>query len=138
VQIEKRKEPRESNSSVRIPDLVKRFLMVLAVTNDKDTIDRDLMTVGILFGEYEIAVREMFMPVDSFSWTQALENKVIAVHEKHAPMTRDRCRKLIRPERSPGGFGEFLKASKPTAISYTRACFQSKGKLNGRASTVFN
>jgi hypothetical protein len=104
------KEPRESNSTVRITDLVKRFLMVLAVTNDKDKIDRDLMTVGVQFGEYQIAVREMFMPVDSFSWTQAFENKIIAVHEKHGPMTRDRCRKLTRPERSPGGFGEFLKA----------------------------
>jgi len=45
--------------------------MVLAVTGDKDTIDAELMTVGIQFGEYQIAVREMFMPVDSFSWTQA-------------------------------------------------------------------
>jgi len=103
------KEPRESNATVRITDLVKRFLIVLAVTNDKLAIDRDLMTIGIQFGVYQIAVREMFMPVDSFSWTQAFENKIIAVHQKHGPMTRDRCRKLVHPDRSPGGFGEFLK-----------------------------
>ena len=68
------------------------------------------MAVGIQFGEYQIAVRDRFMPVDSFSWTQAFENKIITIHEKHGPMTRDRCRKLVRPGRSPGGFGEFLKA----------------------------
>jgi hypothetical protein len=104
------KTTREKNSEVRIPDIVKRFLMVLAVTNDRDAIDRDLMSVGIQFGEYQIAVRERFMPVDSFSWTQAFENKIITIHEKHGPMTRDKCRKLVHPDRSPGGFGEFLKA----------------------------
>ena len=104
------KTPREHNSEVRIPDLIKRFLMVLAVTNDVDTIGRDLMAVGIQFGEYQIAVREQFMPVDSFSWTQAFENKIIAIHQRQGAMTRNTCRRLIHPERSPGGFGEFLKA----------------------------
>jgi RepB DNA-primase N-terminal domain/Protein of unknown function (DUF3987) len=104
------KTPREKTSEVRIPDIVKRFLMVLAVTNDRDTIDQDLMTVGIQFGEYQITVRDRFMPVDSFSWTQAFENKIITIHERHGAMTRDKCRKLVHPDRSPGGFGEFLKA----------------------------
>lgn len=47
---------------------------------------------------------------ESLLETQAFENKIVAVHEGHGAMTRDRCRKLVRPERSPGGFGEFLKA----------------------------
>jgi Protein of unknown function (DUF3987) len=49
--------PRDRSSEARIPDMVKRFLIVLAVTNSVDLIDPWLMQVGIAFGDHQIALR---------------------------------------------------------------------------------
>jgi len=103
--------PKDKTSVVRAEALVKRFLMVLGVTNDTDVINRDLMATGISFGEYVIAVRDRFNPADSYSWVQAFEQKIEKCHERlGVPITRDRCRKLVHPDRYPGGYGDFIRA----------------------------
>ena len=102
---------RDQVSEARIVDIVKRLLIVLAVTNDTDVIDAKLMSQGIAFGDYEIAMREHFNPPDSYSWCQAFENAIINVlHKNKVPMTANTIRRFVHPERKPGGFGPFLQA----------------------------
>lgn len=106
-----RSSPRMKPSEVRVESIVKRFLMVLAVTNDVHVIDTDLLAIGTTFGDYVIAVRERFNPADAVSWTQHFEKKIEAVHERAAvPITRNQCRRLLHPDRYPGGYGEFVRA----------------------------
>ena len=103
--------PKDKPSTVRVEALVKRFLMVLAVTNDTDMIGSGLMAVGVAFGDYIIAVRDRFNPADASSWVHAFENKIVACHERvGVPITRNHCRRLLHPERHPGGFGDFIRA----------------------------
>ena len=104
---------RDKPSEARIPDLVKRLLLVLASTNGTDTVDQKLMEQGIAFGEYEIAAREKYNPADSYSWTQAFENQIVQVFRKHGmPKTQNVVRRYVRPDRKPGGFGPFIQAWK--------------------------
>jgi Protein of unknown function (DUF3987) len=104
--------PRDKASEIRIPDIVKRLLIVLATTNDTDTISVDLMSQGIAFGDYEIAVRERFNPVDASSWTQAFENEIERVYKRRGELTLNDCRRFVHPNRKPGGAGPFLQAFK--------------------------
>lgn len=104
---------RDKLSGLRAEDFVKRLLLVLATTNDVTVIGTELMKQGIAFGDYIIACRERFNPADSYSWTQALETEIRAVFRKHAQaMTENEIRRLVHPERKPGGIGTFLQAWK--------------------------
>jgi hypothetical protein len=106
---------RDKSSETRVEDMVKRLLIVLAATNDTNTIGRDLMAQAIQFGDYVIAVREKYNPADSHSWTQAFENQIIAVAQRRKiPMTMNDFRRLIHPNRKPGGLGPYLQAWKNT------------------------
>jgi Bifunctional DNA primase/polymerase, N-terminal/Protein of unknown function (DUF3987) len=105
--------PRDKPSESRVDDMVKRLLIVLAVTNDTQTITRDLMDQGIRFGEYIIATREKFNPMDSHSWTQAFEQAIEKVAQRHrVPMTLTDFRRFVQPTRRPGGIGPFLQGWK--------------------------
>jgi len=73
--------------TTRISDIVKQFLVVLAVTNDTGTIGPELMGVGIEFGKYEINLRERFNPLDSYTWQQEVCDKIEALIKRHGPMT---------------------------------------------------
>jgi hypothetical protein len=61
---------------------------------------------------YEIAVRERFNPVDASSWTQAFENEIERVYKRRGELTLNDCRRLVHPNRKPGGAGPFLQAFK--------------------------
>jgi len=108
-------------SATRILEAVKQLLIVLAVTNAPDdhtgatlTVGVDLTEQAIQFGNYEIAVREMLNPSDSWSAIQAMENAVMEWFKKHAdrknPKSRNDCRRGVQPQRRPGGLGTFLIA----------------------------
>jgi hypothetical protein len=107
--------PRDKPSEIRIDDMVKRLALVLAVSNDdtdNDSVSWDMMSRAIQFGDYLIACREKFNPADSHSWIQALENHILKVAQRHKDesMSQNDFRRLIRPDRKPGGFGSFLQA----------------------------
>ena len=108
------KSAREKSAEqcTRVSDLVKRFLMVLAVTNGTDMIDPWLMEVGLQFGTYQIALRERFNPDDAAGWVQAFENRIIKAYRTHGPMTDNQLRRIVSPEKSKGGFGPYLQAIK--------------------------
>lgn len=92
--------------------MVKRLALVLALTNDSDIVLWDMMSKAIQFGDYLIACRERFNPADSHSWIQAFENEILKVGNRHKDksMSQNEFRRLIRPDRKPGGFGSFLQA----------------------------
>jgi hypothetical protein len=93
--------------------MVKRLLIALAVTNDTVTIDRTLMDQAIRFGDYVIAAREKYNPMDSHSWCQAFEQAIEKVAQRHrVPMTLTDFRRFVQPGRKPGGLGPFLQAWK--------------------------
>lgn len=97
-------------SIVRIDGIVKRLLIVLAATNDTLEVDEHLMSQGIAFGDFIIACRDLYNPADASTWTQSFENCIIAVHQKHGELSPNKCRRLVHPERKPGGMGPFLQA----------------------------
>ena len=71
------------------------------------------MAQAIKFGDYVIAAREKYNPSDSHSWTQAFEQAIIKVGQKHKiAMTMTDYRRLVHPNRKPGGFGSFAQAWK--------------------------
>jgi hypothetical protein len=108
-------------SATRVLETIKQLLIVLAVTNLPEghegttvTVDADLMTYAIQFGEYVIAVRELINPGDSWSIVQAMENTIIDWARKRTsktdPKTMRDARRGIHPERLPGGLGTFKMA----------------------------
>jgi len=102
---------RAKPSESRVEDMVKRMLIILAVTTGTTIVTRDMIELGILFGEYVIAAREKFNPNDSYSFTQAFEEDIRKVAERHPQsMTQRDFVKLINPGRKPGGLGPFIQA----------------------------
>ena len=109
------------DSATRVLEFVKQLLIVLAVTNAPDdhagttlTVGPDLMQAAIRFGDYVIAVRERLNPGDSWTHVQAMENAIIQWAKqrttKSDPGSMRDCRRIIHPERLPGGLGTFMLA----------------------------
>jgi len=102
---------RDSGSAARADAIAKRLLIVLAATNDTTVIGPDLVAQAIRFGDYLIAMRERFNPADSYSWVQAFEGLILSVYRRaKEPVTLNKVRRQVRPERKPGGFGAFKQA----------------------------
>lgn len=99
-------------SETRVDGVVKRLLIVLARTNDVETINADLMEQAIEFGDFIIACRDKYNPLDASTWSQMFENLIIQAHQKRGDMTPNQCRRAVHPERRPGGAGPFLQAYK--------------------------
>lgn len=99
-------------SEVRIDGIVKRLLIVLARTNEVNVIGTNLMQQAIDFGDFVIQCREKYNPLDSATWVQMQENLIIAVYQRKGPLSPNHCRRLVHPERRPGGAGPFLQAFK--------------------------
>jgi hypothetical protein len=77
-----------------------------------ETINAELMQQAVDFGDFVIACRDKYNPLDASTWIQAFENLIISVHQLHGNMTSNQCRKRCHPERRPGGMGPFLQAYK--------------------------
>jgi hypothetical protein len=108
------------DSATRVLEFVKQLLMVLAVTNAGDhtgttlIVGPELVEPATKFGDYVIKVREKLNPGDSWTFVQAMENAIIAWSKQHTTKTnpgsmRD-CRRVVHPERLPGGLGVFKQA----------------------------
>lgn len=99
----------------RLSDIIRRFLVVLAVTNDTDRVDVRLMEQGIDFGRHVLKARERFNPKDSVSNIQDFENRIETAFDKHGPMTDRMLMNAIHPERHAGGYGAFNTAKRNLA-----------------------
>jgi putative DNA primase/helicase len=106
------KKDQAKASETRIDGVVKRLVIILARTNDAEIIDAEMMQQAVDFGDFVIAARDKYNPLDASTWVQAFENLVIAQHQIHGNMTPNKCRKRCHPERRPGGVGPFLQAYK--------------------------
>jgi hypothetical protein len=102
---------RDRESESRVDDAVKRLLIVLAATNDINTIGPGMVQQACQFGDYLIACREKFNPADSHSWTQAFENAILKVAvARNVAMTRNEFRQRVNPTQKAGGLGPFIQA----------------------------
>ena len=104
------KEVEQHESAKRLSDIVRRYLIVLAVTNDTDTIDESLVFMGIAFGNHVLAVRAKYNPADATSAVQAFENRIIKAYERCGDLTNRELLRRVHPERYPGGDGAFNQA----------------------------
>jgi hypothetical protein len=104
-------------------EFVKQLLMVLTVTNTPEdysgttlTIGPELVEAATKFGDYVIAVRDKLNPGDAWTHVQAMENSIIQWSKQHTtkanPGSMRECRRIIHPERLPGGLGTFMLAWK--------------------------
>lgn len=100
-----------SDLAARVPDMVKRLLMVLAITNDVAVVSPELVQQGLAFGDYQIRLREMFNPADSYSWTQAFEQAIVgALSRNLAPLSKRDLTRATNAAKKPGGYGAFNQA----------------------------
>jgi len=106
------KKDQAKASETRMDGIVKRLVIILARTNDVEIIDADLMQQAVDFGDFVIAARDKYNPLDSSTWVQAFENLIISQYQIHGNMTPNQCRKRCHPERRPGGVGPYLQAYK--------------------------
>ena len=97
----------DSRHSVRVSDIVYRYLIVLAVTNDTAVVDGNLMQMGIAFGDHLLAARAKYNPLDSSSPVQNFENLAEAAYKKWGDMTDRELMQRVHPARYPGGYGAF-------------------------------
>lgn len=101
-------------ASSRLPALLSRFAMMLAITNDCDEITPDILDQALAFGEYQILLCAKFMPSDSVSFVQAFEDLIKRMFEKHGAdgLTFNECRRYVNPEQKKllGGYGPFWSA----------------------------
>ena len=99
-------------SETRVDGVVKKLLIVLARTNNVETINAELVQQAIDFGDFVIAARDKYNPLDSSTWIQAFESLIIQMYQKYGDMTANICRRRVHPERRPGGAGPFLQGFK--------------------------
>ena len=110
-------------SATRVLEFAKQLLMVLAVTNSPEghqgttlVVGPELVKAATEFGDYVIAVRERLNPGDSWTLVQAQENAIIQWAKQHTtksnPGSMRECRRVVHPERLPGGLGTFIMAWK--------------------------
>lgn len=112
-----RSKDQSKPSETRIDGIVKRVLIVLARTNNAETINANLVRQSIELGDFIISCRDKYNPLDSQTWCQAFEALIIQVHQRHGNLSPNMCRKLVHPERRPGGVGPFLTAWKNLMLS---------------------
>ena len=103
-------KPADNRHVDRLDGIVKRILVILARTNDVETIGVDLMTPAIAVGDYIQFCREKHNPGDAVNYVQAFENRIIELFKKRGPMTAREVAKAIHPERHNGGFNAFNQA----------------------------
>lgn len=104
---------RLERSGERGPDMVKRFSIVLAVTNGKTEVDADIMRQCLLFGDYQMTVREMYNPDDSYTFVQDQQNRILKVMErKKCPLSKKKLADFTNARRSKGGLAVFNVAFK--------------------------
>jgi hypothetical protein len=94
----------------RVIDMGRRFALIVAACNGLTQIDDETMKLAAAFINYQVAAYEPLMPEDSYSWVQAVEQRIIAYFKKHQPATERDCRNNLRPDKSPAGLGTFKSA----------------------------
>lgn len=99
----------------RLNDHVLRFLQVLAFTLGADTVEAGLMQTGLAWGNYQHALRLRFFPADAYSWSQAMELKIIRAFKKYRTLTERRCRQFVSPDR--GGVQQFTQSFRALAVA---------------------
>jgi hypothetical protein len=99
-------------AQARVEDMVKKLLIVLASSNDRDEIGTDLVSLGIQFGDYITTLRERYNPLDSWSQIQAFENIIETTIKKNKGrmMSNKLLLNTVKPQRKPGGYGAFNQA----------------------------
>lgn len=108
------------DSATRVLDLVKRMIIVLAVTNEHDDllaenaiyVEPSLVKMACQFGDYVVQVREQLNPTDSYTYEQAFSNGIVDVLKRHPdrPLTQREVRQLLNTDRKPGGVQSFMQA----------------------------
>jgi hypothetical protein len=111
------KKDQSRPSETRVDGIVKRLMIVLARTNNVTSVDKDLAEQATEFGDFIIACREKYNPLDASTWSQMFENLIIAAYQKHGDLTPVQCRRVVHPERRPGGVGPYLQAYKNLTIA---------------------
>lgn len=102
--------PQLNTHELRLQDMVKRILIVLAVTNDVGVIEPWLMRVGIEFGNYQLALRQRYNPSDSWTWVQDAEEKIMSSLRKFGSLSKNNIRRLVHASRLKGGLETFNRA----------------------------
>jgi hypothetical protein len=94
----------------RLDGIVKKLLIILVRTNDLSEITVPIAKVATEIGDYVLYCRDKYCSMDAAGFTQAFENKIAAAYLKHGSLSPHQCKRLVHPERYPGGFGHFIFA----------------------------
>jgi len=94
----------------RVLDMAKRFALIVAATCGESTVTGKTMKLGLQFADYQLALYKKLMPDDAATFVQAFENKILRFYDKHPNSPERQCKKSIKPENCPGGFGPFSQA----------------------------
>lgn len=101
-------------ASSRLPALMSRFAMMLAVTNDCEEITPEIFEQVLAFGEYQITLGARFLPSDSVSFVHAFEELIVRMFENHGAngLTFTQVRRYVNPGQKKllGGYGPFWAA----------------------------
>lgn len=108
-------------SVIRILDIVKRMIIVLAVTNEQEDllaaegiiyVEPSLVEMACRWGDYVIKCRELLNPTDAYTFVQQFENGITECFRRHQgrPLTKREVRQLLHVNRKPGGIDSFRRA----------------------------
>jgi len=120
----------ECPSATRVLDIVKRMILVLAVTNphEEDLLGDDshiavapeLVQQACAFGDYVIRMRELLNPMDSYTFVQAFHQGILKTFDKYSvgkaadgkdrPLGQRDVRRLMSADKKPGGAEYFTRA----------------------------
>jgi hypothetical protein len=120
-------KPTDNPHVTRIDGIVKRLLIVLARTNDAETIGVDLMKPALAFGDYVQFCREKHNPADAVNNVQAYEQRIIAAYKKNGPMSARECARAIHPSRYAGGITAYNQAFDAVRKSVLKLIDEKRG-----------
>ena len=107
---------RENKDKVpsRLPAIVSRFLLMLLITNDSDTVTSELLEQAFAFGDYQIAMHGL-MPEDATTNVQEYEQVIRRVLLNNTNgLSFRQIRRVVQPEKRKflGGYKPFMDAWK--------------------------
>jgi hypothetical protein len=94
----------------RLPAIVSRFLLMLLITNDSDTVTSDLLDQAFAFGDYQIAMHRL-MPEDATTNVQEYEQIIRRMlRDNPSGLSFRQLRRIIQPEKRKllGGYKPFM------------------------------
>jgi len=109
----------------RALDMAKRACIVLASCDQTSEVSGAVMRWCLSFADYQVKIKSRLMPADASTDVQGFEQRILGFLVRHKQASGNQIRRGIQPDRYPGGFSAYERATQALVRS---GALESAGK----------